>query len=82
MVPATGVATVGAEIATIVQSLECHAEVVTLRVQGVARMLYLIGGVCCVAIAHDVSDVDVQSSHARMSVRREVEVTVGTERGE
>ena len=63
MVPSTPIVAVGGEIATIVHSLESHAEVVGLRVEGIARMFKMIAMI----LAH-TSNEDIVATQARMAV--------------
>ena len=63
MVPSTSVVTVRREEATVVNSLECHAEVVALRIERIAGVRHVV-----LAVLADGGDEDVESSHAGMAV--------------
>ena len=80
MIPSAGIATIRREEAPVEQSLESHSEVIALRVERVSGMLYRPG---LLARSPDIGiwfcDEDVESAHTWMSVRREVEVAIGTE---
>ena len=75
MVVASSILAVGREKATIVGTFESHAEVIRLRVEGIARMIYLV----FVGLRVNLGDIDVESAHAHMSVTTEVEVAVRSE---
>ena len=77
LVPSPAVVAVRREVAAVVHTFERHAEVVALRVERIPRMF---NGVATVLIRR--CDVDVQTTHAHMTVAREVKVAVGTERRE
>ena len=63
MVPSTSVVTVRREEATVVNSLERHAEVVALRIERIARVRHVV-----LAVLADGGNEDVESSHAGMTV--------------
>ena len=60
MIIASCVATIGGEVASVVKSLESHAEVVALGVQRHSWVLKCLGAI--------LEDVDIQSSHTRMPI--------------
>ena len=63
MVPSSAVVTVRREEATVVNSLERHAEVVALRIERIARVRHVV-----LAVLADGGNEDVESSHAGMTV--------------
>ena len=71
MVVASGVAAVRTEITLVTLSLEGHTEVVALGVHREAEVLHFP------FFGHK----EIESSHAGMTVRGEIEVTVGSEGG-
>ena len=75
MVPAAAVATIRAEVATIIRTLKGHAEVIALRVKRIAGVFQNIAA----GLRVDGCDEDIETAHARMAVAREVEVAVGSE---
>ena len=75
MIIASCVATVGAEVTFVMAPLEGHAEVITLGVHREPQVFDLL-----LFASGEVKQV--KSSHTRMPVGGEIEVAVGTERGE
>ena len=83
MIQSFSVSTVGGEESAVEQTIKCHAEVVTLGVERVAGMLDNIRLTVFpfrVILFIWLGYKDVQASHSRMTVRREIQVTIGTER--
>ena len=77
VVPTPCITSVCAEVPAIVQAFEGHSEVVSAGVHGVLQVLKRP-----IAKAVLYGFDDVQTAHAHMSVTREIEVSIGTERWE
>ena len=75
VVPSTGISSAGAEEASVMQTLEGHAKVVSTTVHGYLQILYL--PVACHSIAFGLEDI--QTTHTYVSVAGEVKLSVGTE---
>ena len=77
MIPAAHVAAIAGEEAAVVYPLEGHAEVVTLRVEGIAGV-----GERHLPILCRVGDEDVVAAQTGMAGTGEIKVAVGPEGGE
>ena len=75
MVPSPCIAAVAAEVTPVAQSLKGHAEVVALGIKRKPWMLYRQPIITFAFLGYE----NVQTTHTRMSVRREIEITVRTE---
>ena len=63
VVPSAAVVAVGCKEATVVHTLECHTEVVGLRIERIAGMFYVV-----FAVLANGGNEYVESAHARMTV--------------
>ena len=68
VVVASSILSVGRKIASIVRTFECHAEIVSLGIERIAGMFYLVSMVYGVYLG----DIDVESTHAHMSIAAEI----------
>ena len=75
MIPSACIASVGTEEASVMQSLEGHAEVVAITVHGHLQVFYLPVSGYSVASGPE----EIKSAHADMSVAGEVQVSVRSE---
>ena len=78
MIPTSAVTTIAGEEASVVLSLKSHSEVIALRIERIAWMLY--GPSACQRVGF--GDEDVKSAHAGMTVGRKIQVAIGSEGGE
>ena len=77
MVPPSGIASVGTEKSPVVQSVESHGKIISLRIHRVFQVFY---GPCSRTVLLGLEQV--QAAQADVSVGGKIQISVRTERRE